>query len=148
MNAALSADTAESFLTTVQLVGQSGRSPSPGIAVRIKRAYKLRQQPVELRQRELLGVLFCGDQDAFFQMPDFIKECVPRSHSTNSPKSLEQRPARNALRLVDTTSVGRKVTLLSPRSCDTKTSPYRRHPALSTGGGVARSIGPIGDREG
>jgi hypothetical protein len=53
------------FAATFDLVGQSGRPPSPDLAARITRAYKLRQQPVEPRQHELSGVSFCGGQDDF-----------------------------------------------------------------------------------
>jgi hypothetical protein len=64
------------FAVTVDLVGQSGRPPSPNLAARITRAYKLRQQPVEPRQRVLLGVLFCDGQSIFSSSADFPGVCV------------------------------------------------------------------------
>jgi hypothetical protein len=64
------------FAVTVDLVGQSGRPPSPDLAARITRACKLRQQPVEPRQRELPGVSFCDGQVAFSSYADFAGMCV------------------------------------------------------------------------
>src|SRR6516165_9569954 len=69
------------FATTVDLVGQSGRPPSPDLAARITRTYKLRQQPVEPRQRELPGVSFCGSQDDFPQPSSFCWSVCRVSHT-------------------------------------------------------------------
>ena len=69
------------FAVTVDLVGQSGRPPSPNPAARITRAYKLRQQPVEPRQRELPGVSFCDGQDDFPQLSRFCWSVCRVSHT-------------------------------------------------------------------
>ena len=69
------------FGTTVDLVGQSGRPPSPNLAARITRTYKLRQQPVEPRQRELAGVSLCGGQDEFPQLSGFCWSVCRASHT-------------------------------------------------------------------
>ena len=65
------------FAVTVDLGGQSGRPPSPNLAARITRAYKLRQQPVEPRQRELpAGSFFVTVKMLFPSHPDFAGVCV------------------------------------------------------------------------
>ena len=69
------------FAVTVDLVGQSGRPPSPDLAARITRTYKLRQQPVEPRQRELSGVSFCDGQDDFPQLSTFCWSVYRASHT-------------------------------------------------------------------
>ena len=69
------------FAVTVDLIGQSGRAPSPDLAARITRAYKLRQQPVEPRQRELSGVSFCDGQDDFLPLSRFCWSVCRISHT-------------------------------------------------------------------
>ena len=71
------------FAIPVDLVGQSGRHPHPPTphAARITRAYKLRQQPVEPRQRELSGVSFCDGQDDFPELSRFCWSVCRASHT-------------------------------------------------------------------
>jgi hypothetical protein len=69
------------FAVTVDPVGQSGRPLSPDLAARITRAYKLRQQPVGPRQRELSGVSFCDGQDDFSQLSRFFWSVCRVSHT-------------------------------------------------------------------
>ena len=69
------------FAVTVDLVGQSRRHPIPQPRPGITRAYKLRQQPVEPRQRELPGVSFCGDQDDFLPLSRFCWSVCRVSHT-------------------------------------------------------------------
>jgi hypothetical protein len=82
------------FAVTVDLVGQSGRPPSPDLAARITRAYKLRQQPVEPRQRELSGVSFCDGQDDFPQLSRFCWSVCRVSHTARIIE-LQGRNGRN-----------------------------------------------------
>jgi hypothetical protein len=69
------------FAITVVLVGQSGRVPRHPDAARITRAYELRQQPVEPRQRELSGVSFCDGQDDFPQLSGFCWSVCRAGHT-------------------------------------------------------------------
>src|SRR5262249_49757100 len=64
---------------------------------RITRAYKLRQQPVEPRERELPGVSFCDGRDDFPPAQRILLECVSRQpHCSNN---------RSAGRTAGTTNV-------------------------------------------
>ena len=64
------------FAVTVDLVGQSGRPPSPNLAARITRAYKLRQQPVNPGSVNCPGFFFVTVKTLFPSHPDFAGVCV------------------------------------------------------------------------
>jgi hypothetical protein len=62
---------------SLKLVGQSGRHPIPRHpAARIKRAYKLRQQPVETPGAWTARGFFSVAVKAFFLAPQTFPECV------------------------------------------------------------------------
>ena len=69
------------FAVTVDLVGQSGRPPSPDLAARITRTYKLRQQPVEPGSVNCPGFLFVTVKTIFPQLSRFCWSVYRASHT-------------------------------------------------------------------